>query len=242
MKTKNMFEIINRIDDDLIAEAGTLHQGAGRKSFRKVIAVAAAAVMLLGVTAFAATILLGGRSGHTYNIPSYVSVPDSQQLLKDTGIAPKVAETFSNGYRFDSGYISDNEDYDTQGNVVEAFKGLDFCYKNDQYRVELYVDGAMAGIQMQNAQNADTYKGSELLYYSYANKLVPGDYEMTPQDREDEKSGKYVFSYGSNSIEVSQVQGLAWEYNGLNYELLAMDNPITKDELIQMAKEVIDLQ
>jgi len=38
------------------------------------------------------------------------------------------------------------------------------------------------------------------------------------------------------------VQGIAWEYQGLNYELLAMDIDISEDTLFEMAKEMIDYQ
>ena len=65
---------------------------------------------------------------------------------------------------------------------------------------------------------------------------------MTAQDKADEASGKYGFSYGSAEVAYTQVQSLAWEYGGLNWELVAIDNSIPKEELVQMAKEIIDRQ
>lgn len=38
------------------------------------------------------------------------------------------------------------------------------------------------------------------------------------------------------------MQGVAWEYQGLNYELLAINADISEDGLFGMAKEVIDAQ
>lgn len=242
MSKKELFETISMIDDDLISEAGDASKKIKRIRISKIAVIAAALVIVLGITSFAATILLGGRSGHSYNIPSYYSVPDETALLKDIGIAPKIIPAFSSGFTFDSGYIVDNEDYDTEGNVFETYKGLQCKYKKGEYTIELYIDGAIAGIQLKDVEPTAAYKGSSLLYYSYANKLVPPNYKMTEQDKKDKASGKYVFSYGSPDVKITDVQGLAWEYAGLNYELLAVDIPMTKEELAQMAREMIDLQ
>ena len=36
-------------------------------------------------------------------------------------------------------------------------------------------------------------------------KFVPPDYEMTEQDKEDEASGKYIFSYGTDEVKYQNV-------------------------------------
>ena len=51
-----------------------------------------------------------------------------------------------------------------------------------------------------------------------------------------------MFSYGNPEIEIRAVQGLAWEQDGLNFELLAIDTNLTKDDLAAMARELISLQ
>ena len=56
----------------------------------------------------------------------------------------------------------------------------------------------------------------------------------------DEESGKYVFSYGSDRVEISQVQGVEWEQDGIYYNITEIDSPLDKQGLINMAKEVID--
>ena len=72
------------------------------------------------------------------------------------------------------------------------------------------------------------------------NKVVPADYQQTEQDMKDEESGKYVFSYGADEVEISQVQGVEWEQDGIYYNITAIDSPLDKQGLINMAKEVID--
>ena len=85
----------------------------------------------------------------------------------------------------------------------------------------------------------DTYNGINLYYTSYANKCVPADYKLTEQDKQDEASGKYVFSYGTDKIKISQVQYLDWMQDGIHYSLLAVDSNLAMDELVKMSHQVI---
>ncbi len=65
---------------------------------------------------------------------------------------------------------------------------------------------------------------------------------MTEQDKADEKSGRLVFSYGNPEVALTHVQLLAWEYNGVNYELNAADSELSFEDFTAMAKEIIDTQ
>ena len=75
---------------------------------------------------------------------------------------------------------------------------------------------------------------------NFAYNVSPADYQQTEQDMKDEESGKYVFSYGADEVEISQVQGVEWEQDGIYYNITAIDSPLDKQGLINMAKEVID--
>ena len=242
MNQKDIFETVSLIDDDLITEAADPAMKIRRIKLRRIAILAAAVVMLLSVTVIAANIILGSRGGHSSNIPSYYSIPSKDTMLKDTGIAPSIPESFSSGFVFDSGYIMYNEDFDTEGNSVQEYKGLQFDYKKDGAKITAFIDAAIAGVQVKDPDMTKSYKGSELLYYSYINKLVPPDYQPTAEDQQAERDGSVVLSYGTEKIEMHHVQGIAWEYQGLNYELLAMDIDISEDTLFEMAKEMIDYQ
>lgn len=242
MNQKDIFETVSLIDDDLITEAADPAMKIRRIKLRRIAILAAAVVMLLSVTVIAANIILGGRGGHSSNIPSYYSIPSKDTILKDTGIAPSIPESFSSGFVFDSGYIMYNEDFDTEGDSVQEYKGLQFDYKKNEEKITLFIDAAMAGVQVKDPDVTKSYKSSELLYYSYINKLVPPDYKPTAEDQQAERDGSVVLSYGTEKIEMHHVQGIAWEYQGLNYELLAMDIDISEDTLFEMAKEMIDAQ
>lgn len=242
MNEKDLFRAVGDISDDLIAEAG----GAGKKvrhvRVTKIIAAAAALGIFASLTAWAANVILTGRSGHSRAVPDYYSVPSAETLMQDIGISLNIPSGFSNGFAFSGGHIVESEDYGEDGSVFESYKSIDCDYKKDGERLSLYADASIAGNQMEDDETAAVYRGSEIKYFDYMNKLVPGDYQLTEQDQEDKASGKYVFSYGSDVIEICYVQILGWEYNGLNYQLCARDSSLDKTELVQMAKEVIDAQ
>lgn len=242
MNKKELYKTIGLIDDDLITEAENSVKKVKHIKLSKIAAVAAAAVMLLSLTVWAANIIVTSRTGHSSNIPSYYSIPSIETLQNDIGISPNILNKFSNGYTFDSGYIVDNEDYSEDGKVFESYKSLNCKYKRNEYMISLEIDKSITGNQSNLSDIAETYKGSDIEYFAYTNKLVPEDYQLTEQDKEDEKSGKYVFSYGLSEIKISDVQILSFKYKDLNYNICAIDSEITKDELVDMAKEIIDAQ
>ena len=87
-----------------------------------------------------------------------------------------------------------------------------------------------------------TINGTNLYYVHYINKVVSDDYELTEQDKKDQASGKVVFSYdgSASQIEVSQVQSVNWNKDGIQYDLLQIDGQLSADELADMAREVIN--
>ncbi len=242
MNGKKVFQIIGMIDDDLIVEASGAVKKVRRMRLTKVIALAAALVLLAGLTVWAAGVIIRGRSSSVRSIPDYYSVPSAEALMQDVGIAPNIPEGFANGFVFSGGYIVENEDYGEDGSVLESYKSISCDYEKDGELISLHVDASIAGNQMNHCETAKTYKNSEIKYSAYKNKIVPGSYQLTEQDKKDKKDGKYVFSYGSEKVETYSVQVMAWEYEGLNYSLCAMDSSITKAGLADMAAELIDCQ
>ena len=87
-----------------------------------------------------------------------------------------------------------------------------------------------------------TVNGINLYYVHYINKVVSDDYELTEQDKKDQASGKVVFSYDDSvsQIEVSQVQSVNWNKDGIHYDLLQIDGKLSAGELADMAREVIN--
>ncbi|MCR8747063.1 hypothetical protein [Romboutsia lituseburensis] len=208
-------------------------------SFRKKIVVTIATVMVLGTTALA-----GGKVfsilGSSSNIPTYTKIPTQEVMNNEFGFVPKSVEKFENGYEFKSGHIVNNEGLDEKGNTLSKSKDLDFVYKNGKEDITLSMEGKMIGENSEDMKVVDKYNGLELSYLSSTYKFVPSDYKMTEQDKKDEASGKYVFSVGSDKVEVNVFKFLSWEQDGIYYSFTAMDSKLDKDDLVKMAHEVID--
>ncbi len=238
MNEKELLRAVGGISDDLILEAS----GAAKKVRRvrlTALVLAAALVVLTSLTALAAGVVLSRRSSHVYHKPHYTSLPSAETLMRDIGIAPQLPERFSNGYAFSQGNIAQNEDYVEDGILFESYQSFDCHYEKDAENIHLFVDAAAAGSQMESDKTAAVYRGSEIKYTDYLNKLVPPDYQLTEQEQE---GCDYVISYGSAEVKLCRVQLMGWEYGGLNYILCTIDSSLDEQALVQMAKEIIDLQ
>lgn len=221
-------------------------------TFKRAFVIAAAAVLVIGTAAIATQGTTRVISGSSTSFPTYKELPTSETLQKDIGIAPKLLAEFSNGYAFDGAVKVNNAVEDLiDGNtrvVVTAedgkeqkFKSLSITYKNGDDKINLNADPAEYCLYP-DRDEAENYNGISISYTAYTNKFVPGDYVQTEQDIKDEEEGKYVFSYGTDDIEIHEVQGVSWVQDGIYYHINAMDSPLVQEELIAMAKEVIDFR
>lgn len=208
------------------------------KSKKRFAFIAVAATLLLGITAFATSGIVKTWSSFSSSIPDYKFLPSETQIIKDIGYEAVLIDSFENGYKFENGSILKNEFSDENENSVEKFKSVDFRYEKDGDKVYF----------TQHKYNSETEKegeiianenGTDIYYYSYTNKLVPPDYELTDEDKKAEENGTLVFSYGSSKVEVSEVQSVSWEKDGVHYLLMQIDGKLTQDELCDMAKEAV---
>ncbi len=244
MNEKELFRAIGEISDDLIAESENPRKKIKRAKTSKILLVAAAVTILLSFSAFAARNMIAvSRHGYSSKIPTFTSVPSQKMLLFTTGITPKIPSSFSCGYEFKNARISRDEDRDADGKAVEKFKSLICNYTKGEERFSLHIDASTTGGMTNDDEDiAETYQGSDIQYLTYTNKVVPGNYQLTEQDKADQKAGKYVFSFGNDKIEILEVQIVSFRCQGLNYSLCALDTAITKEEMIQTAREIIDYQ
>lgn len=237
-KERKLIEAIGMIDDKYIEEADMTK---GNIKFRRIMVAAAAAAVLVCGSAVAGNIYIATREGGSSTIPVYTSVADRDKIYKDFGFYADLLESFSNGYTFEGGYKGSARDISDEGTVVNSFSVLTCEYSNGD-------DTIMLGM---NAEGYDKYgeecevieyNGYKLYYSSRMYKAVPGDYVMTDQDKADEASGKYIFSYGTDEVEITEFKYLGWDQKGTSYSLSGHDTALTKDELVSMAEELIDIQ
>lgn len=206
---------------------------------RKIAVILAAAAMILGVTAFASSgVISSWRSGSSA-IPDYKALPTAEDCIKDVGYSPVLIQSFENGYEYESGSIVKNDLQDESGNSVEKFKSLNFRYKKDNDRVSLSAQKYLSETESHGDVIANI-NGTDIYYTGYTNKLVPGNYELTEEDKIAEESGELVFSYGMDEVSIVQVQGLSWSIDDVQYNFTQIDGELSKEDLVEMAKEIID--
>lgn len=86
----------------------------------------------------------------------------------------------------------------------------------------------------------ETYKGYPLYYYEKTYKFVPEGYELTEEDQRAYDAGEMEISFGSSEVSVEQVQAINWNEGDMKYSLLGNDLNLPVEELLDMAKAIID--
>lgn len=208
-------------------------------TFKKAAIFALVAVLAVGSSVFAASKMTSivSSSDHRNDFKTF---PSAEEVREKCGFASKYVTSFSNGYVFDNGNIGNIAGYDDDKNKTGSAKQMFLEYKNQSSTVDLSISGMITD-DMSTAKNApDGYKNLQLYYDNQNYKFEPADYQLTAQDKADEQSGKYVFSYGSDKEEIKNFQSVSWNENGKSYDLMAQDSSLQKGDLLQMAHEVID--
>ena len=224
-----------------------------RISLKKGLIIAASvSALAIGTAAIATQGTTRVISGSSLSFPTYKEIPTAEKLQKDIGITPKIVSEFSNGYKFENATKANNSiddivDGNTRVTVVDEngneqkFKSISVRYTNGDNKITLNADPAEYAFNSDTTET-ENYNGVSIRYNAFTNKFVPGDYVQTEQDIKDEEEGKYVFSYGTEDIEIHKVQGVSWTQDGIYYHINAMDSPMGEQDLIAMAKELIDFK
>ena len=207
-----------------------------RSSKKLVSLIAAAAVLACLGTAFAAGGLGGWYSSTTIE---FESVLESAPITEELGFAPVLIDEFENGYSFVSGKGADNTVTEDDGSVKEEFKSAFFTYEKDGDEVWFSQDRS-TGINVEKGELVSTVNGIDVYYYSYKNKIVPDDYEMSVEDIAAEERGELIFSWGSDKVQLSVVQSVEWRMGDIACCLMQLDGALSAEELVAMAEEAIN--
>lgn len=238
----NTFDIdiqkIKGMVNSKIDSAYSERKSVNMKSKKKILLVAIAAAMAVGITAFAASGIIANWYSSSSSKPEYKSLPTEQQCVKDIGYKPIIIEKFENGYVFEEGSVVRNNLTDENNKSVEKFKSVTFRYIKNGDRVSFSQEKFNSDIKS-DGEVIETVDGIDIYYFHYTNKIVPPDYKMTDEDKQAEKNGELVFSYGSSKVEIKEVQSVGWKKDGMNCMLLQIDGKLSADELAQMAAEAI---
>ena len=210
------------------------------KTKKRIAMLAAAVIMALGITAFAATGVISTWYASSSSRPDYRTLPSAEKVNNDIGYDVKLIEQFSNGYAFKNGSIVKNELADEDNQTVEKFKSVVFRYQKGKDEVEFTQDQYRSASEPAGTLT-ETVNGVEVFYDSYVNKIVPPNYQLTEEDKRAEENGDLVFSYGSDKVEIISWQNVNWSIGDRHYELFQEVNShsLSKEEIVEMAREVI---
>ena len=229
-------DMVNNSIDSAYSE----RKSSSMKSIKKISLIAAAAVLVLGVTVFAASGIVTSWHSSSWSTSDYKTLPTAEQCVKDVGYEPVLIDTFKNGYEFKSGSIVSNDLRNEDNNSVEKFKSVDFRYEKDGDQVDFCQDKFDTELELDAGDIISTVDGVDIYYYSYMNKCVPGNYKMTEEDKRAQESGELVFSFGVEKDKIVKVQSVSWIEDGIHYVLMQVDGKLSPDELADMAKEAIE--
>lgn len=206
---------------------------------RKIV-VAAAVVAAFGVTAIAA-MKAAGIESHTDLRDAVYSVSEIQELSDDEDFGVKYIDEFSNGYKFEVGYPSGGKATDADGNTIKEYTSFAVEYKNGDSDIVFFTEPNADVVDMPTDCETVDVDGTTVYTMEDTYKFVPPDYEMTEQDKEDEASGKYIFSYGTDEVEIQKVKQVMWKEGSVICTIIEQTGTLDMDELVSMAEEVMNL-
>lgn len=213
--------------------------GMRRFNIKKTVAAAAAICVIGSITAAAAGRLMVTISHSDWRDAVY-EYGQMEEMGREMGLEAGLPETFSNGYAFANALPVEMEAEDEGGNPVDAGKSLSVSYEKEgepELTVNVEKD-ALAGDYGDGAQAVEI--GGVTAYYSVNNCLfVPADYELTEAEEKEARENGLVVSYGTDEVIRQTWQSISWVQDGQSYSMGIFDGGMTKEDMVQMAGEVI---
>lgn len=210
-----------------------------RMNRKKTLILAAALCAAFAVAATAYTTVASSIISSSGN-REYTRFEQLSKAEKKAGLDIHAVESFDNGYSFQEMSITHSKDLDDSGNAIREYKGIDIRYTKPS-SADIFLSAEPAGIGSgDDRAPVDTREidGITVSYYSDTFKFVPPDYELTDEDRANEKKDNYFISYGSSEVEVQQMAFAVWVQDGVLYTLTSQDNK-PSGQMFSMAEQII---
>lgn len=220
------------------------------KPVKKVLLTAAAMCVFAAFGVMAAGKIVGLRSSIQNNRPDYREFSQIFEGTEQLGFKPYGRAEYTNGLKFKKGFLTQVEGYDDSGNVVEIHPELYMTYENGKVSISITaIKPFSSDREEENIVREEEYKGITLKYKEDQYLFVPGDYEISEEQKKAQEEGKITISYGlppkddgsPADPEEKMIYSITWNDGGVEYLILSMgDKPVMGDSLVQMAKETID--
>ena len=211
------------------------------------LALAAALILALGITAYAVT--GGARSTGTHimkDTGEYTDLADLPKVEEIAGYKICLPEKFSDGFVFSKLYLGGEAVYDENILPLKEYYGVMATYVSGEGR-ELYLDVSpvpdLPDTPEPPAPSSGCIIGETDVRISKDHyKFVPADYEKTAEDLAAEAEGHYYISFGADEVEERDMIFASFDLENVRYILMDMgdqESALSEQTLIQMASELI---
>lgn len=229
-------------------ERGFLNMKFGFLKAKTVLAaglICIATIGTVGVGASSGLIWYGGSDTRK----EITEFPKENIVEKRVGFSPKYVESFSNGFKFESFNSSHMDLKNDTKDTITSTKSADFYYTRDGSSENQYLNFSAEKVEEQYADShkfsdyAVEYKGLKIYYYPHKYKAVPDGYKVTEEEQKMIDDGTLQVGYGDpeSEIEEHNIQSVSWYEDGIEYLIMNWNyDDLTKDQMIDMAKQVID--
>ena len=215
---------------------------------KKIGLLMAAALAVGGITAIAGSGIASLSSSTYLNEAFETATKTAIEAEKSLGSTPDYVEAFNNGYSFERGFVTFVDMADEDGVNMGAYPEAIFDYAGEGQPVSLNVSAVPEILSAQwEAQGIDSkkdvyeYNGTDLYTAEERYIFLPPDGQPTKEESELEAEGELFISYGTDEREEKLFKSVAWKKEGLSYLLSTYDEDLDIDELLEMAREVIEI-
>lgn len=163
------------------------------------ISVAAACLLVSGVTAFA--------GGAAYFVTGSAVEPECTdytqlgRLEKELGYEVDSVERFGNGYAFTGMSVETIEAYTGENGRLYSVPAMNIRYRRGDKQLELNINEKTAGAAPSKEPDATRLCGDiSLRCDMYTNKIVPDSYELTEEDKRNEQRDDYNIVYTTVTV------------------------------------------
>ena len=245
MNAQDLNQALNHVDEGYLLELDTFDKEqttmkTHKKTFR--ILALAAAIALLSVTAYAADFLGICSLESAVQGTHYRSYAQIQKALSKANLSVNLPETLPEGYTFQEADVDTIRGKDENGHTVLTYRELNATYANKSGN-QLYLAAYLTqeGLPTSNSIPSETrtVNGVTMSYQQDLYRLVPGDYQPTPEDEAWSRQPNHYITYGVSTIQEQTVSFLTWQENGTSYMLYELDTTIPADTLFSMAETLL---
>ena len=203
--------------------------------------MAVAAVAAIAVTGAFAAGGMGGIFSKGWS-DQRLDLSSTQAHLADAGVALTLPDKIGE-YTFSYGSDVDTTARNDMGET-EKVSEVDATYTKDGAELNLSAHKSYTVFtedEMENPVPATTAEvnGVTLTYRDAHYRFVPADYEESDEEKQQEKSGELVISYGSDEVEDKMFQSVLWEQDGVTYLISGFDTGLDAQTMFDMAAELV---